>query len=166
MAKKMPWFKMPTDLSHWPPAQLLGHIELGIWIRVMGEASASPVRGSLLIAEGIPHTEETLAKALKLGEEDREVLQTVMEKMSGIGYLGQNGTGVLELPHWEEEQAPPAWLAPEAVRQRVSDHRQRQKARKAQEEEWEGKGLCGKCGSPDHKKYVCPTSRYSHVVKR
>lgn len=165
MAKKMPWFKMPTDLSHWPPAQMLNHVELGIWLRVMGEASASPVRGALMVTLDTPHTKDTLARALRLQGKDLTALDAVFEKMSSIGYLGQNGTGVLELPHWEEEQEPPAWLAPEAVRQRVSDHRQRQKARKGQEEEWERKGLCSKCGSPDHSKYTCPLAKYSHVVK-
>ena len=165
MAKRMPWFKMPTDLSHWPPAQLLDHVELGIWLRVMGEASASPIRGTLLIAEGVPHTTETLARALKLGKDEVALLQAALDKMAAVGYLGQNGTGLLELPHWQEEQEPPAWLAPDAVRQRVSDHRQRQKTQKAQQEEWERRGLCGKCGSPDHTKYVCPLAKYRHVVK-
>ena len=66
MGKKLPWLRLYTELPKDRKIRRRSVAERWLWVAVLCAAGESPVRGTLLLAEGAPLTEDDLADLANL----------------------------------------------------------------------------------------------------
>lgn len=78
MAKKLPWVRLYTETTKDPKIRRRPVAERWVWMSVLCLAGESPVRGTLLVTESSPITEQDIA-------DDANVpLRTVRQAMAGF----------------------------------------------------------------------------------
>lgn len=122
----LPWAKMWLEALDDPKLTRLSLAERGAWWGVLQLAGKLAADGRLETgAQGLDMDEIADALHIKTSD-DRRALESMIEKMESRGSLLWNGS-VLTVVHWEERQAIPPSARPEAVAERVRQHRQRQR---------------------------------------
>jgi hypothetical protein len=102
---RYPWFKVWYEILEDPKMKRLSNAEFGIFIKILAIAGRSPVRGKLLIAEGIPYTLDDIARdTLCYSDEDRENLDSTLAKLNDMNVLSWKENKCLEVVHWQERQ--------------------------------------------------------------
>lgn len=123
----LPWIKMWLEALDDPKLTRLSLGERGAWwgvLKLAGKCDA----GGKIISGGQGLDIDDIADALHIKTvEDRQALESMIDKMEKRGSLIWNEGHVLTVVHWEERQRIPPSSKPEAVAERVRLHRERQK---------------------------------------
>ena len=128
MPRPLPWIKYWLDSLHNPKLIRLSLAERGAWwglLGLAGELGGYDSDGAL-VAGGQPLTLDEIAESLHIKQADRPHLDSMVEKMVCGGSLAWNGN-TLYVVNWDERQHIPTSDRPEAVKERVRLHRERQK---------------------------------------
>jgi len=123
----LPWIKMWLEALDDPKLTRLSLAEKGAWwglLQLAGKCAA----GGKIVSGDVGLDMDEIADALHIKTPaDRQALESMMAKMEKRGSLTWNGS-VLSIVHYEERQRIPPSSRPEAVAERVRQHRERQKA--------------------------------------
>ena len=139
----LPWMKLWGESLDDPKLIRLTLAERGAWWGLLALAHKCEANGNLISGSQGLEIEE-IADALHIKtSDDRQSLESMITKMEKRGSLKWNHS-TLKVIHWEERQKIPPSSRPEAVAERVRQHRQRLK------------------DDPD--KFI--TGKYGHMVQR
>jgi hypothetical protein len=97
----MHWFRVYHDLPQDPKIRRLSVEARWVWITLLCLASASPQRGVLLLADGVPLTLGDIADAAKV--EDTTAAAAIAE-CQALGLVTGEWTTGLRLPSWDARQ--------------------------------------------------------------
>ena len=148
MARPKPWLKLWVEWIHDPKMFSLTWAEKGMWCGVLTLAQQCAAAGQLVKGDGTPLTIPEIANSLHItSPKDRKTLEGTISKMAGAGSLHWN-SNLLVVTHFADRQAKRASAAPEAVKERVRLHRERQRVTEnalqdkesSKEKEGEGEG--------------------------
>ena len=132
------WAKLFTDLLDEPKFRRRSNDERWAWVATILCATDSPERGVLLTAPGVPMSIEELADAAHVAE---KAMRGYVERWQTLGMLVVREDGAMSLPHYEPRQRPHSPSdEPEAVRERVSRHRERRRNEDVTERNGDGNG--------------------------
>ncbi|MBA7606559.1 hypothetical protein ES703_13709 [subsurface metagenome] len=127
MAKFQPWLKMWVEWIDDPKMLSLSLAEQGVWWRLLTLAKKCMADGFLVKGNGAPLSLNEIASTLRiLTRPDRKVFDSMIKKMTDQGSLEWN-SNALVITHFAERQAKTSSETPEAIRERVRLHRERQR---------------------------------------
>ena len=123
----LPWIKMWLEALDDPKLTRLSLAEKGAWwgiLKLAGKCEA----GGKLVSGGVGLDVDEIADALhiKTGD-DRQALESMIDKMEKRGSLIWNEDHTLTMVHYEERQRIPPSAQPEAIAERVRLYRERRK---------------------------------------
>lgn len=143
----LPWIKMWLEALDDPKLTRLSLAERGAWWSLLELAGRCDSKGKI-ISGGLGLDMDEIADALHIKtEEDRQAVESMIDKMESRGSLSWNNKHILSVINWEERQKIPPSARRDNVAERVRKYRERQKAEK-----------------DDPNKYV--KGKYGHLVKR
>ena len=126
MAKFQPWLKMWVEWVDDPKMLSLSLAEQGAWWRLCTLAKKCAADGFLVKGHGAPLSLDQIADTIRIKTKaDRKVFDSMVEKMTDQGSLHWNDD-TLVITNFAERQAKTTSETPEAVRERVRLHRERQ----------------------------------------
>jgi DnaD/phage-associated family protein len=126
MAKWKPWLKMWVEWIDDPKMLSLSLAQQGAWWRLLALAQKCMADGLLVKGNGAPLSLDEIAATLRITTKpDRKVFDSMIEKMTDQGSLHWN-SNALVVTHFAERQAKTSSETPEAIRDRVRRHRERQ----------------------------------------
>ena len=96
----MKWFRAYSEMVYDRKLRRLPHTWRWLWIAVLSAASDSPIRGRLLVAEGIPVTMDDLADMAGLSTAEVERALATFTRQDMIHRDGD----VLIVTHWQNRQ--------------------------------------------------------------
>lgn len=130
----LPWIKMWLEALDDPKLTRLSLAERGAWWGILELAGKCEAGGKILSGgQGLDMDEIADALHIKIGE-DRQALVSMIAKMEKRGSLVWNENNTLTVIHWEERQRIPPSARPEAIAERVRQHRERRKKTEESEE--------------------------------
>lgn len=105
-----PWIKVWLDILSDPKMHQLTLAEFGFWIKALLLCAQSPERGKLMVSSEIPYTNENIASTMHLSEDDKQVMETALDKLQRLGCIRCGDDGALEIVHFNERQYTyPSW---------------------------------------------------------
>ena len=123
------WIKMWLEALDDPKLTRLTLAERGAWWGLLKLAGKCHAGGKLVSGEE-PLDIDEIGEALHIKtSDDRQALESMIVKMEKRGSLKWNDD-ILTVVHWEERQRIPPSSRPEAVAERVRQHRERKKGEK------------------------------------
>jgi len=126
----LPWVKMWVEALDDPKLIRMSLAERAAWwglIKLARKLDPEGENTGRLETGGQGLDMDEIADALHIKTEtDRQALESMVSKMESRGSLRWNGS-VLTIVHYEERQRIPLSARPEAVAERVRQHRERQK---------------------------------------
>ena len=130
----LPWIKMWLEALDDPKLTRLSLAERGAWWGILELAGKCNAGGKILSGgQGLDIDDISDALHIKTGE-DRQALESMIDKMGSRGSLKWNENNTLTVIHWEERQRIPPSARPEAIAERVRQHRDRRKKTEEPEE--------------------------------
>lgn len=107
--RPMPWFRTYSEmLSDKKIKRIFGKTGIprysiaGLWVLILAMANESPVRGHLLISEGIPYELSDIENETDC---DLQTLKVLMSEFSRLDMLGKDGDTYF-VKHWDERNPP------------------------------------------------------------
>ncbi|MBA7703454.1 hypothetical protein ES703_112240 [subsurface metagenome] len=126
MAKWKPWLKMWVEWIDDPKMLSLSLAQQGAWWRLLALAQKCMADGLLVKGNGAPLSLDEITDTLRIiTKPDRKVFDSMIKKMTGQGSLHWD-SNALVVTHFAERQAKTSSETPEAIRDRVRLHRERQ----------------------------------------
>ena len=123
----LPWIKYWLESLDDPKLVRLSLAERGAWWGILGLAGKCDASGAI-VSGGEPLDLDEIAEALHIRTaEERQALESMIQKMKQRGSLAWNDMHTLTVVHWEERQRIPPSARPESVRDRVRRYRERRK---------------------------------------
>jgi hypothetical protein len=112
MPKRMPWFRMYSEILSDPKVAALTGVERWLWIALLCVASEANRRGMVEAAEGMPLSDDTLLRLAGLSgvaEEDGNLgkgdgVAGAIDRFERLGMIERHEDGTLHIAHWEERQ--------------------------------------------------------------
>ncbi len=127
MAKFQPWLKMWVEWVDDPKMLSLSLAEQGAWWRLCTLAKKCAADGFLVKGRGAPLSLDQIADAIRIRTKvDRGVFMSMVTKMTDLGSLHWSSDLALVITNFAARQARTTSETPEAVRDRVRRHRERQ----------------------------------------
>ena len=117
------WVKLYTEINRDPEMASLTWAERGIWSALLALAGEIDVRDELGGETGALDTVENVAWHLRCDETEMEIALAAF-KVRG---MVTTRDGIVYIVHYGERQARPPSSRPEAVAQRVREHRERER---------------------------------------
>lgn len=124
-AKKLPWFRVYTDITNDPKIRRIARVTeqskaaiTGTWIILLGLASESEPRGTLLIADGLRYE---LADLVDLTGLEAESLEPIIKEFVNADMLEESPQGPWIVKNWDSRQ-----FASDTSRERVRRYREKQ----------------------------------------
>lgn len=122
-----PWLKMWTEANHDPKMLGLTLAERGVWWAVLALAQECDAEGRLIKGGGMPLTIEEIADCLHIKtKRDLNVLKSMIAKMESQDSLHWNDE-TLVVTHFVKRQEQVPSGTKEAIKERVRQHRERQR---------------------------------------
>ncbi|GAI66740.1 unnamed protein product [marine sediment metagenome] len=126
MAKWKPWLKMWVEWIDDPKMLSLSLAQQGAWWRLLALAQKCMADGLLVKGNGAPLSLDEIADTLRfITKPDRKVFDSTVKTMTDQGSLHWN-SNALVVTHFAERQAKTSSETPEAIRDRVRRHREKQ----------------------------------------
>ncbi len=122
--RKLPWFKLYTEIRTDPKMQALTDSEFRLWIYALCLASESKVRGVICMEEGLPYPPEVLAKAMGV---EAKTWEKAVEQFVKLRLVAVQGDGSILLLHFDCRQYDKPSDLPEAVKERKKRYQERLK---------------------------------------
>jgi len=123
----LPWIKYWLESLDDPKLVRLPLVQRGAWWGILGLAGKCDAEGAI-VSGGEPLDLNEIAEALHIRTaEERQALESMIEKMEKRGSLAWNAGHMLTVVHWEERQRIPPSARPESIRDRVRRYRERRK---------------------------------------
>ena len=124
----LPWIKMWLEALDDPKLTRLSLAERGAWWALLKLTGKCGDAGGRILSGGKGLDLEEIVDALHIKtSEDRQSLESMLAKMEERGSLMWNEGHILTVVHWEERQRIPPSARPEAVAERVRQHRKSRK---------------------------------------
>ncbi len=126
MAKWKPWLKMWVEWIDDPKMLSLSLAQQGAWWRLLALAQKCMADGLLVKGNGAPLSLNEIADTLRfITKPDRKVFDSMIKTMTDQGSLHWNANALV-VTHFAERQAKTSSETPEAIRDRVRRHREKQ----------------------------------------
>lgn len=122
----LPWIRLYVEMLNDPKMRRLSAIEKWIWVGLLLLAGQAPVRGQLLITEGVLYSPDDLARALDLRHDEQDALPEALAKLEQLRMISRAPDGTITVVNWEKRQRVKPSDTPAAWRERKQRSRTRQ----------------------------------------
>lgn len=123
MSRTKPWFRLYSEISKDPKMRRLTPEERWLWIALLCAAWKSPVRGHLLISEGIPYEIQDMADEAAV---EPNIVEKALSKFEALNMMRREGDTWV-VTNFKKRQYDKKSDWPENTRTRKRNQREREK---------------------------------------